>query len=253
MVTVLKRYPRSFTFLLILAFLVSMVIFLPVEVRSEPTSGTTPILSPGDTYEIVVDEVAESSILWWGWFSSENVTFWIEEPNGTTITTISAYDSILVQQSGDYKLIWKNDNSLVSLQVTYSYENFEPQSGLTAPTAGTTISNLTPTIHGKCDSRAVGVRISMDNVTFQEVLLNNSTWSWNATLSSGQNAIYVESTYWNGFFEYRHTQPYELNVDTLWLYEENGNTRIGLGTIGVAIVAILLIFLAVYSLRKRKK
>lgn len=249
----LKGCPRAFTFLLILAMSVSIVLILPSEARSETVSGTSPLLSPGETFEVVVDDVNPETILWWGWFSDEDVTFWIETPNGTNITLVSDYDGILTQQEGTYKLIWRNDNSLQNLQVMYSYDNFIPQSCITDPTPGATISNLTPTIYGNCDSQTVNVRVSTDNATFQDAVMNTSTWSWNATLSPGQNVIYVESTYWNGYFEYRHTQPYELNVDTLWLYEENGNSKIGLGIIGIALAAIFIILLVVLYLRKGQK
>jgi hypothetical protein len=249
----LQKYPKAITFLLILTMLVSMVLILPSESRSETFSGISPSLSPGETFEVVIDEVDMETILWWGWFSDEDVAFWVEVPNGTNITLVSNYDGILTQQSGTYKLIWRNDNSLLSLQVTYSYENFLPESRITDPTPGITISNLTPTIYGNCDPQVIKVRVSTDDVTFQDAIMNNSTWSWNATLSPGQNAIYVESTYWNGFFEYRHTQPYELNVDTLWLYEENGNSKVGLGIIGIALAMILIVLLVVLYLRKSKK
>ncbi|NYT12386.1 MAG: hypothetical protein GKC03_07565 [Methanomassiliicoccales archaeon] len=249
----LDNCPRTITFILIFTILLSLVLVLPTEARAETVSGTSPSLSPGETFEVVIDDVDEGTILWWGWFSDEDVVFWVEAPNGDNISSVSDYDGILTQQSGTYKLIWRNDNTQASLQVTYSYEYFVPESCISDPAPGTTISNLTPTIYGNCGPKVIKVRVSTDDVTFHDAVMNNLTWSWNATLSPGQNAVYVESTYWNGYFEYRHTQSYELNVDTLWLYEENGNSKIGLGIIGIALAMVLIVFLVILYIRKGKK
>ena len=239
--------------LMVLVLLLSILLILPSESRSETVSGTSPILLPGETFEVTVDEVGSDTILWWGWFSDEDVTFWVEGPNGTNFTSVLDHDAILIDLSGTYTLIWKNDNAVASLQVVYYYENFFPLSGITEPTPGSTISNLTPTIFGTKDPKAINIRVSTDNVVFHDAVIDNQTWSWNATLSPGQNAIFVESTYWNGYFEYRHIQPFELNVDTLWLYEENGDTKIGLGIIAVVIVIIVDALLVTIYLRKSRK
>ena len=120
--------------------------------------------------------------------------------------------------------------------------DFTPNIGLVSPKAASTINDLTPQLTGICDENASWIVYSQDNFTFFSTLKQGPNWRSEtpAQLSSGQNTIYVKATYQRGDFWYNYTKAFSLSVDTTWIYQKNGSTNLGIGTIGIIITVIAI-------------
>lgn len=112
-------------------------------------------------------------------------------------------------------------------------------------------------LSGTCDENATWVTYSLDNVAFYTTQKQGSNWvsSTNAHLTSGHNTIYFRVTYQRGDFWWNHTEEFNVNVDTTWVYHENGNTNLGMGAIAaiVAAIAIIAVIGVVLVIRRRGK
>jgi len=245
---------RSLLFLLVALLSLSIIIIGSSETRGNPISGSSPEFSPGETFHIEVGDVTPGTIISWGWDSDDTLTFWIELPDGSTINDLPSLYGLKAQQSGTYELWWMNNNWFFSATVSYAVLSFYPQIHLNSPEDGSTITNKNPMIIGTCDQYASEVRISLNNVTFVDAEKQDINWLSNMTLESGLNTIFVETTYQTGYAQYyTHIEEFRIDVDTNWLYEENGETKLGIGIYATIMALVIVIALVGLMMWKRKK
>jgi len=250
------RFKHWKPLVLIIVFLLAIfaIILIPSEARADPVSGISPSFSPDETFHIAIGDVTPGSIISWGWDSDDTLDFWVKLPDGSTITGLPWAYGIKAQQSGTYELWWKNNNWFFSATVSYYAFSFYPQIHLVTPEDGSTITNKNQQITGTCDLFASKIRVSTNNVTFAEADKTDINWMYNASLISGANTIYVEASYQTGYNKIlTHVEEFKLNLDTTWLYQENGATKIGIGIYAIIILVIILVPLAGLMLWKRSK
>jgi hypothetical protein len=188
----------------------------------------------------------------WAWNSDDNLDFWAEAPDGVEFHMTDTVYLIKAYQSGTYMLRWTNQNWFFRATVTYSIISFTPEITLTSPSGGN-IADKNPTIQGTCDQYANTVQISTNNVTFKEVDRHDTNWAAEVNLSSGLNIIYVESTYSMGSATQTVVKSFNVNVDTFWMYKENGQDKYGMGIYLVIVLAIVVILIAVTAFVMSKK
>jgi hypothetical protein len=133
--------------------------------------------------------------------------------------------------------------------------DFVPSIELVSPAPGSKITDLTPVLNGSCDENATLVIYSLDNWTFYYTTKNGPNWMSESRLSPGENTIYVKAIYQRGVYWFNCTKTFTVNVDTTWVYQEDGNSKLGIGAIAaiVAAIAIVAVIGVALILRRRGK
>ena len=232
-------------------------------------------IGPGESYSVNITEIdREELVIGSVSYSglSRDIEFWIESPEGTTIYSDNSSTStefiLQANVNGTFTLNWKNNDELLSIEtIQFGIYHDIPKIELLSPRSGGVINDKTPLLIGQCNFIASSIRISMDNVTFTDANIDpdlslsgsgsdyhyatvRSNWTYAVNLDPGTNSIFViaETGHANGTI----TEEFTIDVNTLWLYEENGESKIGWGVyLLISVVSILSIMALVIVIRKR--
>lgn len=213
----------------------------------------------------VTIEDSGSLILWfWDASRTDSVRFWLETPDNHTYTfDAESYGvpqgyGFLACQTGIYIFRWQNGHDLFPTTISFIITTTLPRIQLIAPESGGTVASTEQKVHGVCNGFA-SVEISKDNASFVALMTewdpfnNNTNWTADLSLTPGWNDFWVRATYSGGNFTFTKSESFHIYMDTLWFYNDHGETKIGAGILTVSLMGVLALSGVVLLAKGRKK
>jgi hypothetical protein len=159
------------------------------------------------------------SLLTWSYSTTGNVEFSLNGPDGLKDynypgTEGSTYSNwAWINTSGNYSFNWTSHDLSPSVTVYYSVMNFKPtNASLLSPQTGIIQNERNITASGTMDEYASKFAYSLDNITYYNIAsgLTPGTWSIDLKLSSGNNILYLATTYGEGNTSFTYYQPFSI-------------------------------------------
>ncbi len=218
-----------------------------------------------ETFSLDLENITKDMLILWTFNIGgiSNISFHIEGPDGSEYAYyLSLKPGGLSSgwkewsygfgptQNGTYTLCWANEESFTAHMI-YDIYIIEPNLVLEYPESGRMISDLTPTIEGSFYPFVDSICVSVNEQPSRDACTHNLTeWNCSSQLSSGENVITVNGTIVNGNFSYSLQKSFTVEVNTLWLYEEGGDMKIGRGMYGILLLAFGIAVISFYIVRK---
>lgn len=213
----------------------------------------------------VTIEDSGTLILWvWDANRADSVRFWLETPDNHTYTfDAESHGSprgygFRACQTGIYVLRWQNGHDLFPATIWFIITTIPPGIQLTSPAPGSTVTSIEQEVHGTCNGFATSIEIS-DKTGFAtprtewDPINMNTNWTADLSLSPGRNDLWVRATYSSGDLTFTNSESFHVYMDTLWFYDDHGETKVGVGTMTVSVLGVLALSGVVFLTRRKKR
>jgi hypothetical protein len=228
--------------------------------------GISTPLQPGEVFSVNVTIEDSGSLILWFWDASRtnSLRFWLETPDNHTYTfDAESYGvpqryGFLAYQTGIYVFHWQNGHDLFPTTISFIITTTLPRIQLTSPASGSTVTSIEQKVHGICNGFATSIEIS-DNTGFAtprtewDPINMNTNWTVDLSLSPGRNDLWVRATYSCGDFTFTKSESFHIYMDTLWFYNDHGETKVGVGILTVSVLGVLVLSGVVFLTRRKKR
>lgn len=197
----------------------------------------------GETRNLTVHNVTQDRVIlvMMDNYGYSDVQFEIIGPNGTELlyqlVTDLGRSGLEPPIDGNYTLCCENIGETFNAHVLSTILVIEPDAALKYPSDCSTINNLIPVIEGSFYPFADSISVSVNEKEFKHAEKSNLTeWTFLSRLDPGENVINVKGTIQYGNFTHSVQESFTIHVDTLWIYEEDGDAHLGPGTYGLLVL-----------------